>query len=164
MRFLDLECKSPLFTNLTETIDGLSAIRAFGWEHHYSDKNMDRLDTSQRPYYLMYCIQRWLGLVLQLLTGAIAVLLVALALNLRGTTSANLLGVSLSSVVGFNESLIMAMMFWTQLETSLGAVARLKTFEKSTESENTVEETFSPAPDWPSNGNIEFKNVFARYR
>lgn len=125
---------------------------------------MSRLNTSQRPYYLMYCIQRWLNLVLQLLVGGIAVVLIALALNLRGTSSANLLGVSLSSIVTFNGTLAMLMMFWTQLETSLGAVARVKGFEASTKAEGEPDETLVPTPDWPSNGSIELRNVSAGYR
>jgi ATP-binding cassette subfamily C (CFTR/MRP) protein 1 len=164
IRFLDLECKSPLFTNVTETIEGLSTIRAFGWEEQYTERNMSRLDTSQRPYYLMYCIQRWLNLVLQLLVGGVAVILIALALNLKGTSSANLLGASLTSIVSFNGSLAMLMMFWTQLETSLGAVARLKGFETFTECEDEPDETFAPSPDWPIEGSIEFQDVSAHYK
>ena len=32
LRFLDLEAKAPLYTQFTETLDGLHTIRAFGWE------------------------------------------------------------------------------------------------------------------------------------
>lgn len=163
MRFLDLECKSPLYTHFTETIEGLSTIRAFGWEGHFLRENIELLDKSQRPNYLMYCIQRWFNLVLLLLVGFTAVIVVALATSLTSTTTGGRLGVSLSSVVNFNFSLGMFMMFWTQMETSLGAIARLKSFEKETVSEHKEEETFIPGEKWPSSGNIEFKNVSASY-
>lgn len=57
------------------------------------------LDESQRPYYLLYCIQRWLTLVLDLIVGAEAVLVVGLAVGLRHSTSPGLLGVSLNNVM-----------------------------------------------------------------
>ena len=163
MRFLDLECKSPLYTHFTETIEGLSTIRAFGWEDHFLGENIELLDKSQRPHYLMYCIQRWFNLVLLLLVGLTAVIVVALATSLTSTTTGGRLGVSLSSIVNFNFSLGMFMMFWTQMETSLGAIARLKSFETEAVSEHKEEETFVPGQDWPTLGSIEFRNVSASY-
>ncbi|CZR60647.1 related to multidrug resistance protein [Phialocephala subalpina] len=163
MRFLDLECKSPLFTHFTETLEGLSTIRAFGWQKHFAEENIKRLDTSQRPYYLLYCIQRWLNLVLLLIVGVMATAVMALATNLHGSTSGGRLGISLSSIVMFNAYLALFMQFWTQLETSLGAVARVKGFEESTESEHKEQETFEPPENWPTRGEIELKNVSASY-
>jgi len=55
------------------------------------------------------------------------------------------------------------MQFWVQLETSLGAIARLKSFEEGTESEDKEGESFIPSEEWPSHGAIEFKNVSASY-
>ncbi|CZT41190.1 related to multidrug resistance protein [Rhynchosporium secalis] len=163
MRFLDLEFKSPLYTHFSETIDGLSTIRAFGWEDYFLRENVKLLDKSQRPHYLMLCIQRWFNLVLLLLVGLTAVIVVALATSLTSTTTGGRLGVSLSSIVNFNFSLGMFMMFWTMMETSLGAIARLKTFEKETESEHKEEETFIPDENWPNSGAIEFRGVSASY-
>lgn len=163
MRFLDLECKSPLYTHFTETLEGLSTIRTFGWQEHFITTNLDRLDDSQRPYYMMYCIQRWLMLVLQLLIAGMVVVVVALATSLSETTNGGRLGVSLSSVVTFNASLAMLLYFWTQTETSLGAISRLKGFEEQTVSENMAEETFVPSEEWPSSGAIELQNVSASY-
>ncbi|KAE9378324.1 putative multidrug resistance protein [Stipitochalara longipes BDJ] len=163
MRFLDLECKSPLYTHFAETIEGVSTIRAFGWQEPFMQTNLELLDASQKPYYLMYCIQRWLNLVLQLIVGFMAVAVVALALNLTSTTSAGRLGVSMSAVVAFSGGISYFMQFWTQLETSLGAVARVKNFEETTIPEDKEQETFIPGGDWPRNGAIEFKNVSASY-
>lgn len=164
MRILDLESRSPLYAHFAETLEGLATIRSFGSQSLFAKTNIERLDNSQRPYYLLYCIQRWLDLVLQLLVGIMAVVVVALAVNLKDTTSPALLGVSLSSVVTFNGSLGTLMMFWTMLETSLGVIARLKGFEIGTESENQPGEDFIPAEDWPDRGEISFQNVSAAYR
>lgn len=163
MRFLDLEFKSPLYTHFTEAIEGLSTIRAFGWERHFLQENIERLDNSQRPYYLLYCIQRWFNLVLLLMVGVLAVVVVALATSLTNTTSGGRLGISLTSIVNFCTSLAFYMQFWTQLETSLGAIARLKSFEEKTPNEHKEQETFVPDEAWPNLGTIEFKNVSASY-
>jgi ATP-binding cassette subfamily C (CFTR/MRP) protein 1 len=95
--------------------------------------------------------------------GLHGVVVVALALSLTNTTSAGRLGVSMSAVVGFTGNLSYFMVFWTQLETSLGAIARVMNFEKTTIPEDKEQETFIPGEDWPRNGAIEFKNVSASY-
>lgn len=163
MRFLDLECKSPLYTHFTETLEGLSTIRTSGWQRHFTNTNIKRLDISQRPYYLLFCIQRWFNLVLLLIIGITAIVVVALATSLAGSTSPGLLGVSLSAVVTFNSQLSWLMTFWVQLETSLGAIARIKGFQEGTIPEDKVMESLVPSSDWPSQGTIEFKNVSASY-
>ena len=163
LRFLDLETKSPLYSHFLETLEGLSTIRALGWQERFMKVFISRLDASQRPYYLLYCIQRWLILVLGLVIGAMAVIVVALAINLQSTTNGGLLGIALNGILNFNTSLQGLMQFWTQVETSLGAIARLKSFEAATLPEDKPEEMFIPNADWPTIGSIEFHNVSASY-
>jgi ABC-type multidrug transport system fused ATPase/permease subunit len=99
LRLLDLEARGPLYSHFMETLTGLVTIRAFGWERDFREQNYKQIDYSQRPYYLLYCIQRWLNLVLDLIVGAEAVLVVGLAIWLRSSTSVGLLGVSLNNVL-----------------------------------------------------------------
>ena len=163
LRFMDLEAKSPVYSHFLETLEGLSTIRAFGWQEQSRATNIKRLDASQKPYYLLYCIQRWLSLVLDLVIAALAVIVVALAIKLRSTSSAGLIGIALNNVLTFNQSLSKVVDFWTQLETSLGAVARLKTFEAKTVPEDKPGEDHLPPEEWPMSGSIEFRNVTATY-
>lgn len=99
LRLLDLEARSPLFSHFLESLAGLATVRALGWEEASRDENHRLLDLSQRPYYLLYCVQRWLNLVLDLIVAAEAVTVVGLAVGLRGSASAGLLGVSLNNVL-----------------------------------------------------------------
>lgn len=99
LRLLDLETRSPVYSHFLETLDGLSTIRAYGWQRQMTSVNTLRLDNSQKPYYLMYCIQRWLKLVLDLIVMAMAVIVIALATTLRSSTNPGLLGVSLNNIL-----------------------------------------------------------------
>lgn len=80
MRHLDLEAKSPLYRHFTETGSGVVTIRAFGWEEAFLQENQKLLDYSQKPYYLLFCIQRWLAVVMDLFVAGIAVVLVSINL------------------------------------------------------------------------------------
>lgn len=164
IRLLDLEAKSPLYSHFLEGITGLVTIRAFGWQRPSKDELIRLLDRSQRPYYLMYCIQAWLVLVLDLIVAAEAVLVVGLALGLRQSTSASLLGVSLNSLLSFNKHVRNLIEGWTELETSLGSISRVQSFERDVTPEAREGEDQEPPSDWPQSGEIEFRNVTASHK
>lgn len=105
IRLLDLEAKSPLYSNIMETFEGLHTIRAFGWQQAFLKKNWVLLDSSQQPFYLLYCIQRWLNLVLDLLVAAMAVVLMTMAIELSSLSSGGGLGAALVTVLTFNKKL-----------------------------------------------------------
>ncbi|CAK38280.1 uncharacterized protein An03g04880 [Aspergillus niger] len=79
LRHLDLESKSPLYTQFTETINGLVTIRAFGWQNSFREEHQELLQKPNRPYYMLVVIQRGLILGLDLSVAGIAILLVILS-------------------------------------------------------------------------------------
>ncbi|ROW14588.1 hypothetical protein VPNG_03161 [Cytospora leucostoma] len=162
LRFLDLEAKSPLYTQLLETINGLATIRSFGWAGALVKANHDLVDASQKPVYLLYMVQRWLQMVLELMIAITAILLVAVALALQ-TTSGGFLGVALIQLMSLSQELKMIVINYTNLETSLTAISRIKSFEESTPSEDR-RETYDEVPkSWPPMGRIHFDSVSASY-
>ena len=142
LRIIDLEAKSPLYTHFTETLAGLTTIRAFGWQRSFQERNIELLDGSQWPYYLLFSIQRWLNLVLDLVFAGLAVILVAMTVEFWSTTSRGAIGVALVNVLNFNQTLAQLIMSWVKLETSLGTIVRLKSFEAETKSEHLIQERF----------------------
>lgn len=163
MRHLDLEAKSPLYTQFTEMALGAEHIRAFSWGSEMMAQSFQLLEYSQKPYYHMFTIQRWLSLVLDLMVMAIAVILVALALKLPHTSSEAAVGLALLSVVNFGSSMANVLNAWTRLETSLGAIARLRSFCDETPTENSTVSHINPPKEWPSCGRVEFRGVSAKY-
>ncbi|KAL1965989.1 hypothetical protein VTN77DRAFT_4929 [Rasamsonia byssochlamydoides] len=164
LRFMDLEAKAPLYSQFTECLSGLVTIRAFGWQKAMEEKSRKLLDRSQRPFYLLFAVQRWLTLVLDLVVAAIATILIILVVELRGTISAGYVGVALLNIIQFSQSIKMLITFWTNLETHIGAIARVKVFDETVKSEDLPSENNHVPPSWPSQGAIEFKSVSAGYR
>ncbi len=52
---------------------------------------------------------------------------------------------------------------WTRLETSLGAIARTRDFERDVRPEDKSYEIYAPPSSWPSDGAIEFREVTASH-
>lgn len=102
-------------------------------------------------------------LVIDLLVAGLAVILVALVVKLRHHADAGFVGLALLNIMSFNMSLSAVIIFWTNIETSLGAVSRIRSFIESTASENHPEESQEVPFDWPSKGDIILLNVTASY-
>lgn len=162
LRLLEIEARGPIYSHFLETIEGVVSIRAFAWEEEAKKTHNRLLDIAQSPYYLLSCIQRWLKLVLDLIVAALAILVVALAVSQRGTTSAGLLGVALTNILGFSQSLTRLVTEWTTLETSLGAIARIRSFATTTEQESSTV-THEATQDLVTRGAVVFSGAFAKY-
>jgi ATP-binding cassette subfamily C (CFTR/MRP) protein 1 len=164
MRLIDLEAKTPLYSQFTEMLAGLSTVRAFGWSSDYFADSMRLLDSSQKPFYTMFCIQRWLQVALDLFVAGMALVLVSMALRISGSSTQASIGLAMVNLISFNMTLSLVLEQWTRLETSLGAIARLKWFTANTPNENKDGEKELPLSDWPAKGRVELKNVSAAYR
>ncbi|KAL4758550.1 uncharacterized protein BDW70DRAFT_170256 [Aspergillus foveolatus] len=164
LRIMEIEAKSPLFSNFMELLNGLVTIRAFNWAEQYKLRNRALLAESQRPYYLLYAVQRWLSLVLDMTVAGFVLVLMGIAVGTMHSTNASSLGLALVNVVSLSASVKALITDWTVLETSLGAVTRVKHFAESTESEDMVQERDLPPEDWTSGGTVEYRNVSAFYR
>lgn len=99
-----------------------------------------------------------------MLVAAIAVVLVGFALGLPGSASQGSIGLALLNVMEFNQSLSMLVKSWTGLETSLGAIARLKSFLADTRAEGSEQDDVSPPSSWPDRGAIQINSITAKYK
>jgi ATP-binding cassette, subfamily C (CFTR/MRP), member 1 len=98
-----------------------------------------------------------------MMVAAVALLLIVLVVVLRETLSAGYVGVALLNVILFSQSIKLLLTFWTNLETHIGSIARIKSFTSNAVSENLPAEKEVPPPEWPQEGGIDFKSVSAAY-
>lgn len=159
VRILEIELKAPLKSQLLEVLSGLASIRAYGWTGDYQERNKTALTASQQPYYLLFCLQQWLNLVLDLLVAAIAILVVAVATTVGRHSTTGFLGVALFNIVNFSGSIQQLISQWTGLETALGALSRIKSFVEDTPQEDLNGKNAVLSEDWPKEGSISFLGV-----
>ncbi|RYP12551.1 hypothetical protein DL765_007253 [Monosporascus sp. GIB2] len=167
VRLLDIEAKGPVYLHFLETTNGANTVRAFGWQRAFRQKLHALLDRSQKPVYLLYCIQQWLALALDLIVAVLAAVLVTILVVWRDSFDPGAVGVSLVTVMTFNQVLTLLVKSWTALETSIGAVGRVKSFVEKTTSEETelgIRQPLVGPDNWPTRGAICFQNVTATYK
>ncbi|QMW42263.1 hypothetical protein G4B11_005587 [Aspergillus flavus] len=87
----------------------------------------------------------------------------ALAVGLHESTNAGLLGVALNNILGFNQLLSLFITSWTTFETSLGVIARVKSFVETTPSEFRDGEIPESPVSWPEEGAIHIQGLSLSY-
>lgn len=148
-------------THFLDTIKDVATFRAFGWVPNGIAINSRLLDTSQRPAYLLAMVQRWLLFMLQLIVALLAVAVVTLATQLRA--GSGFTGASLVTLMTFGDVLNYIIRWYTQIETSIGAVTRLKNFSQNVKPESKEGEDIVPPGEWPPRGEIRISGVSASY-
>ncbi|KAH8659368.1 putative ATP-binding cassette transporter [Tricladium varicosporioides] len=163
LRHLELESNSALHTKLSETCSGLVTIRAHGLQDIFKEEWEERLDRSQEPLYLLYAVQRWLQLVMNLIVAGLAVTVTGAVVGMRDKITGGTVGVALLNMTTMGETMTNFITSWTTMETSMAAIARIKEFEKNTPVEATVSSPVTVSPGWPASGGIRVENLSASY-
>jgi ABC-type multidrug transport system fused ATPase/permease subunit len=163
MRLLDIEHKAPVYSHFVETLNGLATIRAFGWEAQATAMMHKVLNDSQRPYYLLFCLQAWLVVVLNLVTAVLAVIIISVTTSLRESIGPGYIGVSLTNILGFSTMIRGLVTAWVGLEISIGAITRIRHFTTVTKREGPSYTPVHADLEWPREGRIEYRGVSGSY-
>jgi ATP-binding cassette, subfamily C (CFTR/MRP), member 1 len=91
------------------------------------------------------------------------VVLMGMAVALRTKLDPGFLGLALVGMMSLSHALTNLVQHYTMLETTLGAIARIKDFSENTPVEASATEDDSPDPAWPSQGALQFEGVSASY-
>ncbi|GLB02090.1 hypothetical protein AtubIFM57258_000503 [Aspergillus tubingensis] len=171
IRLLSIETKAPLYQHLSETLSGVSTIRAFRRQRWFESNNLLLVDNSQKCVYALFMIQQWLTLAMDLLASGLVVLLMILIVFTRDSFDSGSSGTAIVTLMSFTQSLARLLKFWSLTESCLGAVSRIKSFGETVPSEEQSKRfdansllSLNEKVSWPSHGEIEFDKVVAAYR
>lgn len=175
LKRLDAVSKSPIFAWFSETLGGLSTIRAFSLQPAFVKQNEDRIDRNQICYLPSVSVNRWLAIRLELLGAAIILTTSLMAMWALITTGvdAGLVGLVLSYGLNTTGALVRRETFdifsaltspknWavrsaSEVEQNIVSVERVLHYIRlSPEAPDEIPET-KPAEEWPSQGVVEFR-------
>lgn len=171
IRLLSIETEAPLYQHLSETLSGVSTIRAFRRQRWFESNNLLLVDNSHKCVYALFMIQQWLTLAMDLLASGLVVLLMILIVFTRDSFDSGSSGTAIVTLMSFTQSLARLLKFWSLTESCLGAVSRIKSFGETVPSEEQSKRfdansllSLNEKVSWPSHGEIEFDKVAAAYR
>ncbi|KAM6464845.1 ATP-binding cassette sub-family C member 8 isoform 1-T1 [Liasis olivaceus] len=163
---LDDSTQLPLLSHFSETVEGLTTIRAFRYESRFKQKLLEYTDSNNIASLFLTAANRWLEVRMEYI-GACVVLIAAVASitsSLHNNLSSGLVGLGLTYALMVSNYLNWMVRNLADMELQLGAVKRLNGFIK-TEAEN-YEGLLSPAQipqNWPDQGEIQIQNLSVRY-
>ncbi|KAI0819664.1 metal resistance protein YCF1 [Trametes gibbosa] len=165
LKRLDAVSRSPIFAWFSESLNGLSTIRAFGQQQLFVANNERRVDRNQICYLPSISVNRWLAVRLEFVGSTIIFIAAILAIAALITTGvdAGLVGFVLSYALNTTGSLNWLVRSASEVEQNIVSVERILHYielppEAPWEVPGTIPE------DWPAKGDVEFRQYSARYR
>ncbi|KAI6039823.1 ABC transporter [Pisolithus marmoratus] len=157
--------RGSLYAHFSETLSGLTTIRAYGEVDRFKNENHKLVDIENRAYWLTVTNQRWLGIRLDLLGAALTFAVAILAVGTRFSISPGQTGLVLSYVLGVQQSVGWAVRQFAEVENNMNSVERVVHYADEVDQEAPHDVDSATVPEnWPSEGRIIMNNVVMRYR
>ncbi|XP_056138601.1 ATP-binding cassette sub-family C member 8 isoform X2 [Lampris incognitus] len=156
----------PLLSHFSETVEGLTTIRAFRYEPRFRQRLLEFTDANNIASLFLTAANRWLEVRMEYI-GACVVLVAAVASitnSLYDQLSAGLVGLGLTYALMVSNYMNWMVRNLADMEVQLGSVKRINGLLK-TEPENYEGLlSASQVPDgWPHQGEIQIQNLSVRY-
>ncbi|XP_075996169.1 ATP-binding cassette sub-family C member 8 [Genypterus blacodes] len=156
----------PLLSHFSETVEGLTTIRAFRYEPRFRQRLLQYTDANNIASLFLTAANRWLEVRMEYI-GACVVLIAAVASisnSLYNQLSPGLVGLGLTYALMVSNYMNWMVRNLADMEVQLGSVKRINGLLK-TEPENYEGLlSASQVPDgWPKQGEIKIQNLSVRY-
>lgn len=162
---LDSITKAPVIHHFSESISGFMTIRCFRKQDMFIQENVNRVNSSLRMDFHNNASNEWLGFRLELI-GSLLLCASTLFMILLPASiiKPEDVGLSLSYGLSLNGVLFWAIYMSCFVENRMVSVERIKQFTViPSEAAWTIKDRLPP-PNWPSQGNVEIKDLQVRYR
>lgn len=159
IRRVELITKSPIFSLLTQSIGGLTAIRAFSLHSNFASQMLQLATKNLRAFIHFQAQMR----VFQMYTDYCFVLLIVVnifvVVSLKGSIDPNTIGIGMSFSVVILSLMSFLCKFAAETENIMTCTQRLVEYSKL-----PSEGAYTLRPYSVSNGQVQFQGVFMKYR
>ncbi|KAI9025859.1 hypothetical protein CLU79DRAFT_813063 [Phycomyces nitens] len=155
--------RSPIYSHFTETLTGVTTIRAYCQEETFQLELYKKLDGFISPFYLLWMSNRWLYARIEFV-GAFVTFFAGLFIIINlDYIDAGMAGISLFYARSFLENIYWLIRQYTQVEMELNAVERVQEYlEIEQEPPSTINGSRPPAA-WPTTASVEVKDLAIKY-
>ncbi|KAJ2854188.1 hypothetical protein J3B02_002797, partial [Coemansia erecta] len=164
LKRLDSISMSPLLSLFSELITGVESIRAFSAQNQYTMEAMNRIDTHNRPYYLMWAANRWLCTRIEFSGCIVAFSTTILILLSLDRIDAGLAGFVLMYAISFSDSMLWFIRNYSECEISMNSVERINQYLRiEQEAQAFADEMNRPPISWPQSGAVKVRDLVIEY-
>ncbi|NXH91982.1 MRP7 protein, partial [Edolisoma coerulescens] len=164
---------SPIYTHFSETLSGLSSIRAMRATKRFELENQLRLEQNQRCLFASNTVMEWLDIRLQMIGVAVVTAIAGIAIiqHQKQLGNPGVVGLALSYALSVTNLLSGLISSFTHTEIMMVSVERTEeyTTDIPIEPQDKLVQVKAQmcsqvSADWPSQGLVEFHQVVLAYR
>lgn len=165
LKRLDSISKSPIFAHFSETLAGLSSLRAYRALTRFIGYNEENLDYNNRAYFSMVTANRWLSIRLEFLSTTVLAVCGLLVVLERGYISPSTAGLVLSYAFSVTSWLSWLVRTTADTEQSMNSVERVLHYSQiNIEPPLQIDYLDDSLDSWPSEGKVVFNQASLKYR
>ncbi|CAL8080013.1 unnamed protein product [Orchesella dallaii] len=161
---LEAITKSPLFTHLTASVQGLTTIRASKRQNILIEQFDSMQDIHSAAWFLFISSNRWFGIWLEMISVLFLASVTFSFLRIAMSQMSGSVGLAISSVLTLTGTFQWGMRQSAETENLMTSVERTIEYTKiEPEAELESKPEHKPPPGWPAKGNVKFCNVSLSY-
>ncbi|KAM5539771.1 hypothetical protein V8D89_006584 [Ganoderma adspersum] len=153
--------KAPVLGHFGAAVSGITSIRAYGAQDSFKREAYTRIDRYSRVAITNVNLNRWVTIRVDLV-GTLLVTALAVWLMYFSPLSASNTGFSLAIAAAFSNNILHWVRVFNELETSGNSLERIQQYILVEHEPESTPAGIPPAY-WPASGNLEVKNLSARY-
>lgn len=163
IKWLESSARSPLYSHLSSTLDGLVTIRVFGQNSKALQHFHDCQNQHSKAWYLQLVSTRWFGMRVDAVGSFLITLVAIISVPLSMELDAAIVGLGLTYTLTLSGSLQYCIRLSGDTENVMLSAERLMQLSRLVpevpEVQSDIPCTTVPPPDWPQKGEIELQNV-----
>lgn len=161
---LESVSKAPIYSHFSESITGVSVIRAFRRQNEFFSQSLQKIENLLKTIYGNLNANRWLAVYLEAIGNLITFSAAVFGVAFRETTSPGALGLSLNFALSITILLNWLVRTVSDLEASIVSVEKVDEYLKLPQEAAWRVDKGTPPSTWPEEGAIKFHNYETRYR
>ncbi|EGG17998.1 ABC transporter C family protein [Cavenderia fasciculata] len=155
--------RSPIYAHFSETLAGVTTIRAFQEGSRFIKQNEKLLDDNQKCYYINISANRWLALRLEFLGACIVTSTVMYTVLASHHIAPGTAGLVITYALAITSNMNWMVRMSCDLENSVVSVERIQEYCQLP-SEAALKNDYRLGRSWPDHGTIVFKDLWLAYR
>ncbi|KAG9327868.1 hypothetical protein KVV02_000314 [Mortierella alpina] len=155
--------KSPVYQHFSESLNGISTIRAMQAQDRFIQENVKWTDSMASCFLGYMTSKRWVEVQLRLLSTVVLLFAALFAVLDRSKADPSLVGLTLGFTLSFTEEVTSLVRIFCDFQNHLISVERVIEYMDMKSEAPALTDVLVP-PNWPSQGHIRFNNYSARFR
>jgi len=162
--------KSPIVSYFSESLNGLTSVRAYNEEQRFAQKFHDLQDANIKNLILKTGLVNWFNLrvtfcTIFLIAPAVAIPLLVLS---HETLASGMIGLLITYVIQINDDIMWTLWSVADFESKLISLERCRAFTliegEAQAKTQTPAAIANFSENWPTKGEIEYKDFYLKYR